>query len=58
MNLAQYLIPELPVPRLSDSVELKRGGSNRHRALDYCLRMTFSEDRCPLFRIMRQATAA
>jgi hypothetical protein len=27
--------------------------SNRHRALAYCLRMIFSENRCTLFRIMR-----
>ena len=26
---------------------------NRHRALDSCLRMIFSENRCTLFRIMR-----
>jgi hypothetical protein len=27
---------------------------NRHRALGSCLRMIFSENRCTLFRIMRQ----
>jgi hypothetical protein len=27
--------------------------SKRNRALAYCLRMIFSENRCPLFRIMR-----
>jgi hypothetical protein len=34
---------------------LKRDGfkSNRDRALAYCLRMIFSENRYPLFRIMR-----
>jgi hypothetical protein len=26
--------------------------SNRHRALSFCLSMIFSENRCPLFRIM------
>jgi hypothetical protein len=26
---------------------------NHHRALDSCLRMIFSENRCTLFRIMR-----
>ena len=31
--------------------------SNRHRALVYCLRMTFSENRYELFRIMRQPAA-
>ena len=26
--------------------------SNRHLALSFCLSMVFSENRCPLFRIM------
>ncbi len=39
---------------------LKRDGfrSKRHRALAYCLSMIFSENRCPLFRIMLQGNKA
>ncbi len=34
--------------------ELKRDAiwMNRHRALDYCLSMIFSENRCTFFRIV------
>ena len=37
------------------NLQLERDGFrlNRHRALDYRLRMIFSENRYPLFRIMR-----
>jgi hypothetical protein len=33
-------------------------GMNRYRALAYCLRMIFSENRCTLFRIMREEEEA
>src|SRR6266700_8403592 len=34
------------------SVERDDFSSNRHLALSFCLSMIFSENRCPLFRIM------
>jgi hypothetical protein len=35
------------------ALERNEIGQNRHGALDSCLRMIFSENRCTLFRIMR-----
>jgi hypothetical protein len=56
-SIAREPRPE-PGARISanqNSPPLKRdsSSSNRHRALAYCLRMIFSENRCTLFRIMR-----
>jgi len=39
--------------QIGSSLERDELRTSRHRALDSCLRMIFSENRCALFRIMR-----
>jgi hypothetical protein len=40
------------LPLRSEGLEQDDFSSNRHPALSFCLSMIFSENRCPLFRIM------
>ena len=49
-------IPKFGMGRSEASPEQDDFSSNRHPALSFCLSMIFSENRCPLFRIMLKLT--
>src|SRR6267143_5235025 len=47
--------PAIALRERNSALERDDSSSNRHPALSFCLSMIFSENRCPLFRIMLQA---
>src|SRR5467141_4840739 len=44
--------PAIALRERNSALERDDSSSNRHPALSFCLSMIFSENRCPLFRIM------